>query len=180
MSYSTRRYAMDRARDDRAEDKRRRIDEIRSELDGRGLGTTKVRATDRRTLVLDASGWVHAVVWSSYDQHWRTYRVIAVDLLGDAWAPGSRPWEPRATAPETLGEFPSRTPMRSRGVRASVATVLRDIRRRLGPGEGISAVTRAELAIVRHLLVDGLQGAAKSSPRRGDDVDGRVPVACGR
>lgn len=55
---------------------------------------------------------------------------------------------------------------RERAVRASVAAVLRHIRRRLGPGEGISAVTRAELAIVRQMLLDGMtERHAEIAPR---------------
>lgn len=99
MSYSTRRYAMDQGRSDRDARELERVATIRRDLEARGLGptTTATRVTDHRTLVLDAQGWVHAVVWSAYDGQLRMYYPVSLDLRGDPWAPGSRPWEPRVS-----------------------------------------------------------------------------------
>lgn len=88
---------MDRERGDGAAREAERVATVRRDLEARGLGptTTKTRATDRRTLVLDAKGWVHAVVWTAFDARMRVYYAVAADLRGDTWDAGSKPWEPR-------------------------------------------------------------------------------------
>lgn len=98
MSYGARRYAIDRARDDRAAREADKVAAVRRDIEARGLGpaTTATRPSDRRTLVLDAHGWVHAVVGSSYDSRLRMYLPNSRDLRGEPWAPGSTPWEPRS------------------------------------------------------------------------------------
>lgn len=106
MGYGARRYAMDRERGDGAAREAERVATVRRDIEERGLGpaVTKVRPSDRRTLVLDAKGWVHAVVWAAFDPRMRVYYAVAADLRGDAWEAGSKPWAPRAPREDAWGD----------------------------------------------------------------------------
>lgn len=56
---------------------------------GRGPAEVRKRVTDHRDLVVDARGWVHAVIGRSFEHGmWTPYE--ARDLRGYRWAP-SRP-----------------------------------------------------------------------------------------
>lgn len=89
---------MDRAADERAAGEARAVAAVRTDLERRGLGPAEARTrrADGRTLVLDARGWVHAVVSSTFDRRLRMYLPSSRDLRGEPWAPGSAPWEPRS------------------------------------------------------------------------------------